>query len=78
MKDLNLSRTLIQSGLTWKEVKERTGITQTLYYQIKRELKPKDFGCVVCGAKKSGHGFCRHHLWRYVYYPEYVRKLKAA
>lgn len=76
--DLQLARTLIQSGNKLPEVKERTGITNAVYFQIKRELKPKDWGCVVCGEKKKSNGFCPKHLWRYVHYPEYVRKLKAA
>lgn len=80
--EIALSRTLIQSGLTWKEVKERTGITQAVYYQIKRGFKPvhKDFGCIVCNGKRLVKLFCQNHYYTYVESIRYKnrRKLKAA
>lgn len=76
--DLQLARKLINAGHKLPEVKELTGITHAIFYQIKRDTKPVDFGCVVCGEKRKAFSFCRKHLWRYVQYPEYVRKLKAA
>ena len=74
--DLQLARTLIESGHKLPEVKERTGITQALYGQIKRELKHKDWGCVVCGGKKRSFNFCRHHLWIYVHKPREHARIK--
>lgn len=78
--DLNLARTLIKIGRDLMEVRERAGITNAVYYQIKRQVKPKKviFGCVVCCGPKHAMNFCIAHYFQYIRKPREHRRLKSA
>ena len=77
--DLQLARQLINAGHKLPEVKDRTGVTQAVFYQIKREFNPPsptNFGCTVCSGKRVALGFCDHHYNRYIRKPREHARIK--
>lgn len=55
----------LEMGMSVKKVRGLTGIPTSIIYQLKREVKVNDLGCVVCGRKRELKNYCRKHYFRY-------------
>lgn len=69
------ARTLLKAGHNVDHVRNVTGLTKAIIYQLKREIKPIHLGCIVCGSKASKGSYCRKHYNRYIEGPRRKKRI---
>lgn len=55
----------LEMGMSVKKIRGLTGIPTSIIYQLKREVKVNDLGCVVCGKERYKDIYCKKHYFRY-------------
>ncbi len=62
---LDLAKRKLGYGTPVKVVNLQTGVPVAILYQLKREVKVNNFGCIVCGMERKIKNYCRKHYFRY-------------